>query len=252
MADIFATTPEGTLPDGTTTSVTPIVSNILDTLVGEGKKYASAEDLAKGYSNADVFINQLKDEQGQLRGELDKRLNAEDMVDTIKREREELRASQETQENTTPQLNEKAISDLISQTLDQRNTQTTVDANIHQVDSKMKELFGTDKAGEVVQSKAIELGVSVEYLQDVAAKSPKAFYSVIGIDSSKTITPSMTASTTNTEAVSKVNDLTAVAVDSWESFEALRRSDPKKYFTPAIQNKLFAARQEKGETFIPR
>ena len=249
MADIFNKTPEDDQPNGDTIHTANETPSILGSYVGDDKKYKTPEELAKGYNNADQFINQLKTENDQLRGELDKRLNAEDMVDQIKREREELQASMKAQENTTPQLDEKALSDLISQTLDQKNTQKVAQDNIQAVDSKMKELFGTDKASEILQTKSKELNLSVEYLAEVAAKSPDGFYSLLGIGRDKTITPSITASTTNTEAVAKVNSIGAVEADTWNSFESLRRSDPKKYYTPTVQNKLFKARQDKGQAF---
>ncbi len=40
-----------------------IVDNYLETLVGDGKKYATAEDLAKAYSNADTHITTLIEEK---------------------------------------------------------------------------------------------------------------------------------------------------------------------------------------------
>ena len=251
MADIFNnnTKPEDDQPNGDTIHTANETTSLLESYVGDGKKYKSPEELAKGYQNADQYINQMQTENEQLRGELDKRLNAEDMVDRIKREHEELQASMKAQENTTPQLDEKALSDLISQTLDQKNTQKVAQDNIQAVDSKMKELFGTDKASEILQTKSKELNLSVEYLAEVAAKSPDGFYSLLGIGRDKTITPSITASTTNTEAVAKVNSIGAVEADTWNSFESLRRSDPKKYYTPTVQNKLFKARQDKGQAF---
>jgi hypothetical protein len=249
VADIFNKTPEDDQPNGDTIHTANETTSLLESYVGDGKKYKSPEELAKGYQNADQYINQMQTENEQLRGELDKRLNAEDMVDRIKREHEELQASMKAQENTTPQLDEKALSDLISQTLDQKNTQKVAQDNIQAVDSKMKELFGTDKASEIVQTKSKELNLSMEDLANVAAKSPDAFYSVLGIGRDKTITPSITASTTNTEAVAKVNSIGAVEADTWNSFESLRRSDPKKYYTPTVQNKLFKARQDKGQAF---
>jgi hypothetical protein len=251
VADIFNnnTKPEDDQPNGDTIHTANETTSLLESYVGDGKKYKSPEELAKGYQNADQFLNQMKTENEQLRGELDKRLNAEDMVDRIKREHEELQASMKAQENTTPQLDEKALSDLISQTLDQKNTQKVAQDNIQAVDSKMKELFGTDKASEILQTKSKELNLSVEYLAEVAAKSPDGFYSLLGIGRDKTITPSITASTTNTEAVAKVNSIGAVEADTWNSFESLRRSDPKKYYTPTVQNKLFKARQDKGQAF---
>ena len=38
----------------------------VDQLVGEGKKYATVDDLAKAYANADMFIGQLKTDVVEL------------------------------------------------------------------------------------------------------------------------------------------------------------------------------------------
>ena len=240
MSDIF-TEPQVSTPEATATPST------LDSLVGEGKKYRTVEDLANGYQNADGHINKLEGEGVQLRSELDKRLNAEDMVDTIKREREELQAARQAPENTTPSLDEDSLSKLISSTLDQRDTQKTAAVNQQIADTKMKELYG-DKAGEVFQNKARELGISVEFLGEVAAKSPDAFFNTLGISTQKvqTPTPSVTVGTTNTAAVHNLST-NNVEPGTWESFEAMRRENPRKYFTPKVQNQLFKMRTEKGQ-----
>jgi hypothetical protein len=246
MANVFSTTAEGT----TTQQQQTEQAGIIDALVGEGKKYKTVEDLAKGYNNADNFINQLKTEQDQLRSELDKRLTAEEMVEQIKREREEQqRASQSTQENTTSQLDPEALSKLISNTIDQRDTAKTAQANIAAVDAKIKSIYG-DKAAEVFQKKAAELGLSLDWLQDVAGKSPDAVYNLFGINSgTRTTTPSVTASTTNTVAVDLANSANAMKDDSWDSFEQLRKTNPKLYFKAETQQKLFKARRDKGQAF---
>ena len=44
-----------------------VEGSILDALVGEGKKYANLEELAKGKAEADSFIDKLKDENSDLR-----------------------------------------------------------------------------------------------------------------------------------------------------------------------------------------
>mgnify|MGYP000205087855 CR=1 FL=1 len=52
---------------GTTTPATQTTSDIVSALVGEGKKYKTLDDLAKGYINADGFIEQLKAENRELK-----------------------------------------------------------------------------------------------------------------------------------------------------------------------------------------
>jgi hypothetical protein len=226
-------------------------STFIDQVVGEGKKYSSVEELAKGQMNGDQYINQLKEELEGIRGELDKRLTAEEMVQEIKREREELKANQNATENTTPQYNEEAVTDLISKTFDAREGKKVAEANINVVDAKMKELYGNDKAAQVVKDKAQAMGVSLDWLQDAAAKSPSAFFSVMGIslEGGKTTTPSATvSSTTNTQAVEQVH-ASGIQQDTWKHFEEIRKSDPRTYWKAETQQRLFKARNEKGESF---
>jgi len=237
MSDIF-TTEENKTP--TTTS--------LEGLVGEGKKYVDVEALAKAYGEADGFINQLKTEGTGLREELDKRLSAEDVLSEVKSEREELaKTIASAAENTTPQLDEEVLSKLISKTVDQRDEQKVADTNIMQVDAKMKEVYG-DKAKDVLATKAQELGLSIEYLAGVASKSPSAFFNVVGLspDQSKVTTPSVTVGTTNTEAVEKVMAASTIQPGTMKYFEEIRKANPRKFFSPEIQNQLFKARTEKG------
>src|SRR5688572_12541162 len=58
--------------------------SILEQLVGEGKKFADAEALAKCKAESDAFIETLKREQAELRRELDTRLSLEDFLDQQK------------------------------------------------------------------------------------------------------------------------------------------------------------------------
>ena len=225
----------------------PVISNEhLTTLVGEGKKYGDSESLAKAYSNADDFIGQLKTENQELRTELDKRLNAEDVLSEIKREREEtLKATQISRENTTPKLDEEALSKLISSTLDEKENQKEATANLTTVDSQMKKLYGAEKAKEVLETK--ELNLSVDFLAGVAAKSPNAFFNTLGISQkAETTIPTPTVSTTNTLAVKEINVGSIIAEGTWGSFEELRKSNPRKYFSPEVQNQIFKMRKEKG------
>ena len=114
-----------------------------------------------------------------------------------------------------------------------------------------KELYGNDKAAQVVKDKAQAMGVSLDWLQDAAAKSPSAFFSVMGIslEGGKTTTPSATvSSTTNTQAVEQVH-ASGIQQDTWKHFEEIRKSDPRTYWKAETQQRLFKARNEKGESF---
>jgi len=245
---IFTTETEDTKPQQEETQ-SVLTNEHLNNLVGEGRKYENSESLAKAYSNADNFIDQLKTENKELRDELDKRLNAEDVLSEIKRERvETLRATEISGENTTPKLDEEALSKLISSTLDQKENEKEAIVNIEKVDTRMKEIFGEEKAKEILYSKAKELNLSVDFLASVAAKSPEAFFNTLGVSQKRETTiPAPTLSTTNTEAVKVMNAGSMIAEGTWDSFEELRKENPRKYFTPEIQNQIFKMRKEKGQ-----
>ena len=47
-------------------------TNVLETLVGDGKKFKTPEDLAKGKVEADAFIETLKNQIGLMKQEMEK------------------------------------------------------------------------------------------------------------------------------------------------------------------------------------
>ena len=219
--------------------------SLLDSLVGEGKKFATPEDLAKGKTYADEYIEQLKGETAQLREELDKRINMENMLNKIKEER----AAQPTEENTTPQLDEKSLEGLVSGIMDKRATQATVQGNLSKVDNKMKELYGEDKASEMVAVKAQSMGLQPSDLGDIAQKSPDAFYQLMGVTADKPHTPSVTTPSLRTEADALIVNK---GVKDKTYFDDLRRNDPRKYFSPAVQQDYMRIAMEaktQGKTF---
>tara|TARA_R110002051_G_scaffold18015_3_gene51990 strand:- start:5328 stop:6062 length:735 start_codon:yes stop_codon:yes gene_type:complete len=241
MSDIFNAT-EATSPASTQTT------GSVEELVGEGKKFATVEDLAKGKQEADTFIEQLKGEMSGLRSDLDQRVSSTALLEEIRKEREaQLQQSADAaQGNTSPQLDQGDITNLVNQTIEQREVQQTATGNILSVDTKMKEMYG-EKAQEVMLQKAKASNISVEFLQDIASKSPEAFYNVLGITEQKTPTTPMTTGSISTTGLAATQ--TTTLGDSWADFEKMRREQPKQYWKPETQQRLFRAKQEQGNTF---
>ena len=215
---------------------------VWDYCIAEKETNIDVEELAKGAIHGNEYIQKLETEMSELRGELDKRVTAEEMVQQVKRETAEQQAlAQRTLENTTPQLDDERLSQLISTTIEQKNTQQVAQQNIYNVDQRMKEIYGVDKAAEVVQQKANAMGVSVDKLADIAASSPEMFFNAIGVSqgTGSQPTPAPTVGTTNTEAVQTMNSGQKIEEGTWEAFEQLRKSNPKEYFKPSVQQKLF-------------
>lgn len=215
-----------------------------EALVGEGKKFATSEDLAKGKQESDTFITQLQSELQGLREDLDKRMTSEEVLTQIRNEA--ATSSATAGENTTPQLGKDDIAELVKQTLESTRTEETKDRNLMAVDQKLAEVYG-DKRADWLNGEAQKLGVSVDFLADVAKASPDAFFNTVGLSSTNTnTTANVTTGTVNTETIADVNQASGIKPNTMKYFDAIKAENPRKYWTPAIQNALFAAREEMG------
>lgn len=221
-------------------------NDIFSSLVGEDKKFKTPEDLAKGKLESDQFIEQLQRETKELREELGRRPTKEELLDTI-------RASQKDDQGNQTGLDEEAVRTLINKQVTEYDSQKAAAKNIETAANKMIELYG-QKAGEITYNKAQELGVSVDYLKDLSARSPQAFYNVMGINASsqKDTSNKNLESNTNTETFKPGGGghNPPSSPKTWSEFETLRKENPKLYFSPKVQNEIFKMRKEKGEEFL--
>lgn len=228
-----------------TSTTTPNTDQVFQAKVGEGKQYATVEDLAKGKLEADAFIEQLKEENRLMREDLSKRPTLDDIQDIMK-------LQNDTQSTPSPELNEEALSTIVQSQLQEMKTKDLEAGNVAQASNKMVELYG-EKASEQVAIKANELGVTVQYLEGIAAKSPKMFFSTMGIEtntnnaSSQSVASNQTAQGNNTEQFSNMSSTPKDG--TWNYYEQLRKEDPVKYFSPKVQNELFQARKSKEADF---
>lgn len=222
--------------------------NPLETLVGEGKKYASVDELAKAYMNADRFINQLKTESTQLREELTTRLTVEEQLKAL-REREPVAPIENKQPlESRPAINEDDLVDRIREVTAKEREREQREQNLGQVISKLEEVFGgTEKANQVIRLKAQELGVTVDFLKDAAMKSPTGFFRLVGVEAETRGVPTSPKSDVNTAALQ--NKPQSSKPGTWGYYEALRRENPRLYLSPKIQNQIMQDRAEKGESF---
>jgi len=235
MPDIFGSEPIEPNDDESTIT--------LATLVGDGQKYKTPDELAKAYHNADAYIARTKQEKLELEAEL-----------KVLRDLAEARnknPSPEPAAPVTPEPREPVapradvdISELVRQELSNADAEKRKADNINAAAEQMTKRFGSpSKANEAIRNKAQELGVSPEWLQDAAARSPTAFYATMGItpDSRSSSTPSYSAEVRLPSGQS--------GQKNFRYFEDLRKSSPKTYHSADVQKQLFAARRELGDKF---
>jgi vacuolar-type H+-ATPase subunit I/STV1 len=162
-------------------------------LVGEGKKYSDVNKALESIPHAQTHIERLEQELAETRAKLEAQASVEEAL-------KEFRSQKEQDTPTSQPIDLSEIDNLIEQRLTQKEQRQLSKANVDQVVSKLTEQFGgTDKAEQAFIAKAQEIGVDLDYMNDLAAKSPKAVFALFG-SGSKPANTSVTKSSVNTEA----------------------------------------------------
>lgn len=170
------------------TNPAPQTQSVVEQLVGPGKKFDSVESALKGKVEADAFIASLTSEAAQLRqalaeSEAEKsRLAARASILDRLNQPNEASANQQIQNQTpvaapaTKGLSDEDVVAVIRRT----DQQKVAEANLRLVDQTLVKTFGVD-AVAVVKQRASELGLPVEDLMQVGARSPEALFNMIGV-----------------------------------------------------------------------
>jgi menaquinone-dependent protoporphyrinogen IX oxidase len=228
----------------------------LTDLVGEGKKFKTPDDLAKAKLESDRFIEKLQNEQRELREELSKRLSAEEALRRAQEAGSRVEQGATTPQTPPPQRTQEQPADIMSEVekaLNRRDQQKTVQSNMDQVTSKMTSTYGSvEKAAEVVQQKAQELGMSMTKLQELASENPKAFFTLLGVNDKAPEAPktSSWANTKNAAAMKSGAAASMVNPGTYKYYEEIRKSDPAAYFSPRVQLQMDKDAREKGDKFF--
>ena len=219
-----------------------------DEIVGEGKKFKSPEDLARAKIEADRTIEARNEELQRHREEIQRQAQE---IELLKRPREPL-AQEPPRVADRPVEDEpnKDLASRIREELRQAQEEDVQAQNIRSVANRLTEVYGSpDKAREVVVAKAEELGLSVDFLQSVASRSPKAFFAQLGLAESASQNQNSSRSDVNTVALANTSS-SAPKQGSYASYEQMRKEQPKHYFSAEVQNRMFADAKRLGDAFF--
>lgn len=227
------TKPEPVEPEANQTSG-QIFTDTVGEFVGEGKKFKSIEALAASYAASQEFIETLKAEKHEIQSKLEK-------GETTKQVFEELTNTKgkETVETKTESLSPEDIRRLVAESLQETKAQETTTSNIAKVNNDLIGHFGSlEKATGYINSKATELGVSTDFLQDTAARSPKAFMNLVGFDA----TAKQSNNPIVTGSVNTGSDFsTGVKEGSKEYYDNMRKTNKKLYYSAKTQSAIIQA-----------
>lgn len=216
---------DGQVKEGTPDNVEPT----------PGASSDNVDVLIKRLEDKDKFIDQLKHETAQMR-------EAVALLEPLKEELKALKAelsNGQPRDNTRPQLSEVDIKSLVQKTITESETSRSAAQNLKEANTKFAAQFGGDyaRAGEAVKQRAQEMGLSVEFLKDVAARSPSAFLKFMndGTPATSDETGSMPFKGTVNTAVLKENNSNALKVGTKAYYDDMMKKNPSQYFSPKTQ-----------------
>lgn len=171
---------------------TDTFANLLGSIKNERgeQKYKDAASALEGLKNAQEYIPQLKTELSNKDAELLTLRNEVIRLKSVDEVVQKLLVKQDDQTNTqvTAGLTEEQIAELVNRTLTTRSTQAQQAANVDSVVKQLQTSFGAE-AEKAFYNKAIELGMTMEQMNALAATSPKAVLSYFSLTASTHISP---------------------------------------------------------------
>jgi hypothetical protein len=199
-------------------------------LVGEGKKFKTDADLAKGKFYADKTIETLTKKLDELQLELKTKTNMEDFLTQMKNSQNQSQPLQNDPVQPDPSqnagINDSDLDAKLEALLAKKEALKSAETNMAQVKQVMSEQFG-DLAVQVINKKARDLGMSVSDLQALAQKSPSAFFNLIGV-SPETSAPSAVPVPRN--SVNQMGGVASQVIRNQSYYEKLKRENPTLYF----------------------
>lgn len=174
----------------------PSVPDHLKDLIGEGKKYASVDKALESIPHAQSHIQKIEDENRTLREEMARRVAAEEVYEKL--------VESMNREGVTPPapvaVDEASIATLIERKLADKEAERVAAQNIQHVKEGLLAKYG-EKAQEMYEAKAKELGVGVGFLNDLVRKSPKVAEELFGLKPKEAAVSSTPQGTVNTAAL---------------------------------------------------
>lgn len=198
-------------------------------LVGEGKKFKEVKDLARGKVESDRYIDILKKKNDELIKELNTRTSLDTFLDQMKAQKEtNSHVAEPVQPNgqQTQALDDSSLEAKLNDLLARREAQRTQETNVDKVTRVLTEQYGND-AQLVINHKAQEVGMSPKELQQLASRSPQAFFKLVGVSESA---PQSQHPVAPRSGVNSLAQPQSSGLRDSKYYENMKRTDPKKYF----------------------
>lgn len=169
----------GNAPNG---QIDPAIATLLGEIRNERgePKYKSLNDAIIALKHSQEYIPQISAKLQEKESEIERLRKEADKMAELERSVQALTQRQTEAPTSAQGMSEEQIADLVTKTLSRNEQIRIAKENQQAVVSQMKASFGTE-AENVFNKKAQELGMTVEELNALAARTPKAVLNLIGV-----------------------------------------------------------------------
>lgn len=215
-----------------------------------------AEDVLKAKVEADLHIKVLEREKAELRQmylekseELQAKAKLEEYIDQLKGipNRDNLQTPPAGNEvEDSHKFDPREIESLLDKKFSDYEKQKQETENYHKVENKLRERYG-DNFAIVLKDQQALLGLSTEEINNLAKRSPEAFFRMVGLNDSKNNSFQAPPRT------NQRNDSYAPRVQrrDYNYYQELKKTNPKLYLDPKIALQMEKDAQELGDSFFP-
>ncbi len=228
---------------------------ILQTLVGEGKKYKTEADLARAAIYKDNHIKRIEEENRKLREATMEAKTTNEILQALKAQQNKedtsngndnsrSRSESENGNNQAPSLTVDEVAERVVAALEAKTTKKTQEENLAYVKNELVKNFGPEYPS-VIRQKANELGLDDTMATEMARKSPKAFFNLLGVNPAprQNVAPNPSVRTQATSTGPERD---------FAYYEKIRKTDERKYMSREVQNALLADAFRLGERFYKK
>lgn len=229
--------------------ITP--ENVLETLVGEGKKYKTPEELAKSRLHADIHIARLEQEAKDLREKVASAKTVDELIEAVKAKvtPENLPGSENVRDNVSavPTLSAEQVAKLVADQITGHETSKQKNSNRAKAHNELVKMFG-DKAQEMFAKEAPtpELRQALTQLAEV---DPDKFVNLFKKEAPPAVVDSGASKTLGTLNFQASEGLQR---GTQAYYSDLRRKNPKLYNSAAVQIEMHNAALSNPDKYFGR
>ncbi len=226
--------------------------NYLEELVGDGKKFKTPEELARGKAEADMYIEHMKQRHDELRQDYAKLREEYNAGPSLKELIDQMKASKESNNDRTQFVNEDKsdtldltkVKEAARQEYLTLKQQETEERNYNSVQAKLIEKYGPNYA-QTLKQQVSSLELTSDFVNDLARKHPTVLLKTLGLDgeAQKEMFQAPPKSTDRSDPFGYTPKRT------WSHYEKIRKADPTRYYDPKTQDQMFKDAAALGDSF---